>query len=178
LLKPKSLVLTDYDGDEEGQSVLKNLEHNLALNGLLTTEPPVQDASGISDHLFERQEKSTVDIELLDWFGATEESLASIASNVDLVFAADVVYTPSIVTPLVRVIHGLIKAAYPKKLQVLIAGTLRYANTFKSFLEELLEGDVAIEEISKAVRVEPLFLYEGANDVLLYHVIDSRFEGP
>ena len=45
-----------------------------------------------------------------------------------------------------------------------------------TFLEELLTAEVAIEEISKSVKATPLFYYEGANDVLLYHVLDKRFE--
>ena len=131
MLAPASLVLTDYDGDEQGQSVLQNLRHNLAVNGLgppplgelvegdAIPVAPVDAAAGVDGHLYSRKSKPAVRVELLDWVGATEESLAVLAGDTDLVLAADVVYTPSIVSPLVAVIQGLLKAAYPRKLRVL-----------------------------------------------------------
>jgi len=151
-LDPASVVLTDYE--EAGPaSILSNLRDNIELN-----------CPG----------SSAVSFSALDWCSCSAQELQQLAAATDLVLAADVVYCPELVTPLVNVLRTLVTCTPDHPVEALVAATLRNPTTLASFVQALVDApELLVEEVSDVVQAHPLFEYDGRESIHLYRIRSS-----
>ncbi|XP_077979594.1 protein-lysine N-methyltransferase EEF2KMT-like [Glandiceps talaboti] len=86
-------------------------------------------------------------VRCLDWVNVTTEELNSIQP--DIVIAADVVFDPSIMAHLVRVLDDLLSQHNDPEYPTIayIASTVRSHDTFTLFLDELAGSDITVEDM-------------------------------
>lgn len=98
-------------------------------------------------------ERTSVRVVSLDWEKVTEGELEILASGVDVILAADVVYDTSIVGALVRVIQWLLswlrKSTDGRSPVMYIASTVRNTDTRDSFLKALESAHISHTELSR-----------------------------
>ena len=107
-------------------------------------------------------------VEALDWTEASEESLRHISSETDVIIAADVVYDPSVVPALVRVLSILLE--HGDGSRALIAATIRNPLTLQTFLDSLSNAALQVVETTHLLEVPELFQVENREAVMLYLV--------
>ncbi|KAI0218216.1 hypothetical protein LSAT2_030063 [Lamellibrachia satsuma] len=107
----------------------------------------------MSDDNFEREcQPTSIRVVTLDWEKVTEGDLGDLATGVDVILAADVVYDTSIIDALVRVIRWLL--SWPGKSNIshspvmFIASTVRNTDTRDCFLMALESAAISHMEVS------------------------------
>ncbi|GAA5980810.1 hypothetical protein JCM5350_003715 [Sporobolomyces pararoseus] len=144
------VLATDVD-----EKVLELLKENIELNGLqdeiqtlkldweLAQIASSEETSSESSY----SSRARAQAELLEWetqaFGKEEEE----QDRADLIIGADIVYDPSLTSPLAATIYWLLSRSSTSKSQAIIAGTIRNESTWESFLNQCRCRDFKIEEI-------------------------------
>mmetsp|Transcript_19107 Transcript_19107/g.31832 ORF Transcript_19107/g.31832 Transcript_19107/m.31832 type:complete len:575 (+) Transcript_19107:136-1860(+) len=141
-----SVLLTDYE-----QSVLDNLRHNVSVN--------------TSDN--------SVRVAALDW--TCQEHVESL-STANIIIAADCVYDPNMISPLLNVISTLLKLG--SSTTAWLVQSERNRDTFKLFCDTLADMDISVVDETPLLPItsksthDELFTYE--NVAALFHPIVDR----
>ncbi|CAN0897104.1 Protein-lysine N-methyltransferase EEF2KMT [Linum grandiflorum] len=157
------VVLTDGD-----LSTLANMKLNLESNHIATTPSKrPQDRNLVSLVISNRQINIWVKCIHLPWESAAETELQSFTP--DIVLGADVIYDPSCIPHLVRVLANLLKNGAVGY----IASVIRNVDTFNCFLDVAEKAELVVSDVTDGVRPLELLPYMNSyrqNGVRLFTV--------
>ncbi|CAN0897101.1 Protein-lysine N-methyltransferase EEF2KMT [Linum grandiflorum] len=162
-VKASKVVLTDGD-----LSTLANMKLNLESNHIATTPSKrPQDRNLVSLVISNRQINIWVKCIHLPWESAAETELQSFTP--DIVLGADVIYDPSCIPHLVRVLANLLKNGAVGY----IASVIRNVDTFNCFLDVAEKAELVVSDVTDGVRPLELLPYMNSyrqNGVRLFTV--------
>ncbi|KAH6773541.1 S-adenosyl-L-methionine-dependent methyltransferases superfamily protein [Perilla frutescens var. frutescens] len=165
-VKASKVILTDGDF-----STLANMKVNLELNHLTTGNH----TSGKLSH------DEMVHCVCLPWESASDDDLHSFAP--DIILGADVIYDPSCLPHLVRVLSALLKRQHPypelsttrldfdtssgketsngaeKRPVAYIASVIRNINTFNCFLGLVEQANLVVTDLTETIKVSDFLPY-------------------
>ncbi|CAN1161363.1 Protein-lysine N-methyltransferase EEF2KMT [Linum perenne] len=141
-VKASQVILTDGD-----LSTLANMKLNLSLNHTNTTPFLPQ------KHDQDPSCNSTLKCIHLPWESASETELQSFKP--DIVLGADVIYDPSCIPHLVRVLASLVK----RGAMGYIASVIRNVDTFDCFLDVAEKAELVVSDVTDAIRPLELLPY-------------------
>ncbi|KAM3963095.1 protein-lysine N-methyltransferase EEF2KMT [Aphomia sociella] len=139
--EPREFIMTDCHND-----VLKTICENIKIN---FSKMEMMENNEYTSFI---NEKCALGTMYLDWNDMKNISLRY--KSPDIIIGADIVYDPSILIPLCRVIQTF--AQRNKKIEVYIASVIRNETTFQQFLSTLESTGLVYEKIQqeKSVVIE------------------------
>nr|XP_018918261.1 PREDICTED: protein-lysine N-methyltransferase EEF2KMT-like [Bemisia tabaci] len=157
---PKYVAFTDVH-----ESVLKQLCSNININTGCEDNfdygPEDQDV--LLNILWEGKH---ILVAKLDWFSFDLDSIFCELDFPDVLLAADVVYDPSLITPLCKVLNSFFEKK--KDISVIFACTIRNQGTHELFLETL--GSMGMTPKLIPFNSKLIFHYDLVGNVLLYSI--------
>ncbi|KNC77566.1 hypothetical protein SARC_09969 [Sphaeroforma arctica JP610] len=165
--KPKQYSFTDRSA-----VVLSTLAKNLKLNAVNYTAAELpsdtQDEKTSADDSHVTAVRTPVaNLRFLDWVEASNDEIAEY--DADLFLAADVVFDPVIIEPLVRVISVLLRKS---SCYGIISCTIRNPETFELFIKSLDSADVHIETLDHTPS--NIYFYDRIAEVRILRLTKSR----
>ncbi|XP_024367176.1 uncharacterized protein [Physcomitrium patens] len=140
-------------------ATLANMKHNLSINNI-----PVEGMKEVNDSQQYTNPSTRVECRQLIWETLCDKELHDLESNI--ILGADLIYDPSYIPHLVRVLASLLSLDHPATISQLersvyeypvayIATAIRNPDTLVFFVEEVKKAGLRMIEVSESMRPAP-----------------------